>query len=37
MLNESNLYDNIAFRDDYAGIERVVYCKESNDRWIRLL
>jgi release factor glutamine methyltransferase len=23
MLNESNLYDNIAFRADYAGIERV--------------
>jgi len=23
MLNESNLYDSIAFRDDYAGIERV--------------
>jgi hypothetical protein len=23
MLNEYNLYENIAFRADYAGIERV--------------
>jgi release factor glutamine methyltransferase len=27
MLNESNLYDNIAFRDDYAGIERVAIAR----------
>jgi release factor glutamine methyltransferase len=27
MLNESNLYDNIAFRDDYAGIKRVAIAR----------
>ena len=27
MLNESNLYDSIAFRDDYAGIERVAIAR----------
>ncbi|MGZ6218928.1 MAG: peptide chain release factor N(5)-glutamine methyltransferase [Syntrophales bacterium] len=27
MLNESNLYDNIAFRDDYAGIKRVAVAR----------
>ncbi|MGO9136668.1 MAG: peptide chain release factor N(5)-glutamine methyltransferase [Syntrophales bacterium] len=27
MLNESDLYDNIAFRNDYAGIERVAIAR----------
>jgi release factor glutamine methyltransferase len=27
MLNESTLYDNIAFRDDYAGIKRVAIAR----------
>jgi release factor glutamine methyltransferase len=27
MLNESSLYDNIAFRDDYAGIKRVAVAR----------
>jgi hypothetical protein len=26
-LKESHLYDNIAFRDDYAGIARVAIAK----------